>query len=218
MEGSKITGIRDVDKLILSNMDTRTFLNTYQIKNKYVHSLFDENVFKNRVEKEFPRLVNLKSNRSWKGYYFDLVYWADWLKEKYGFESNDFRAHPKRYFDIVNDYFMKLNRALDRYDTTPDDKIDIMNGMLYSVSERGYTDLIKFAIDKGANNYQGGMDHAAYGGQIETFEYFRNNIPFKYKFNEALDYAKDGLKFSLNYNKEDNAAMIKHIQTLIKNK
>jgi hypothetical protein len=37
MEGSKITGIKDVDKLILNNMDTRTFLNTYQIKNKYIH-------------------------------------------------------------------------------------------------------------------------------------------------------------------------------------
>jgi len=222
MEGSKITGIRDVDKLILSNMDTRTFLNTYQIKNKYIHSLFDENVFKNRVQKEFPRLINLKINRLWKKYYFDLIYWSNKIKEEYSFESNDFRAHPKRYFDLLS----KLNKLKDSEhlkrmrdiftDLTIDVyKLRIMNEILSLASKDGYIDLIKFVIDKGANNYRRALNSAAYTGQLEAFEYLRNNVLFDYDLTEALDYTRDGMRIRLSHN---NTEMIEHIQSLIKNK
>ena len=217
MEGSKITGIKDVDKLILNNMDTRTFLNTYQIKNKYIHSLFDENVFRNRIEKEFPRLVDSKGDRLWKKYYFDLVHWSEKLKEKYGFESNDFRAHPKIYFDILarlgklkEPEHLKVIQDLigmgfQSY------KRGILNEILLRASRKGYIDLIKFAINNGADAYQRGIEAAAIAGQMEAFEYFRNNVPFDYDLNDALNSAR-------LWESKNNTEMIEHIQTLIKNK
>ena len=202
MEGSKISGIKDVDKLIIQNMDVRTFLNTYRINNKYVHSLFDENIFKQRVEKEFPRLVSLKSRHwNWKRYYLSLVRWAHYLKENFNFESNDFRDHPQKYIPILD----KLNKS----DFT---KQSIMDIILHKASGNGYIDLVKFAIDNGATRYQRAMDYAAVFGQMEVFEYLRNNIPFEYNLNEALDQAQEGERLG------KNTEMVKHIQSLIEKK
>ena len=72
MDQSSITGLRDTDKYFLMNIDTKIFLNMYQIKNRYLHSLFDEDMFRYRTEKEFPRLMHLKDERSWKRFYFNF--------------------------------------------------------------------------------------------------------------------------------------------------
>jgi len=209
MEGSKITGIKDVDKLKIQNMDVRTFLNTYRINNKYVHSLFDENVFRQRVEKEFPRLISLKPKSfKWKKYYLSLVRWSHYLKENFNFESNDFRNHPIKYISILDKLNKLKNEEYLLYSdfTFEEYKSRIMNEILRKASLNGYLDIVKFAIDNGANDYQRAMNSAAFYGQMETFEYLRNNIPFEYNLNEALDKAQAD---------EKNTEMIKHIQDLI---
>jgi len=216
MEGSKITGIKDVDKLILNNMDTRTFLNTYQIKNKYIHTLFTDTIFQDRVKKEFPRLVDSKGDLSWKKYYFDLIFWSEKLKEKYGFESNDFRARPEIYSDILarlgklkEPEHLKVIQDIGM--GFQDYKRGILNEILTRASRNGYIDLIKFAINNGADAYQRGIEAAAIAGQMEAFEYFRNNVPFNYNLNDALINAQ-------HERSKKNTEMIEHIQTLIKNK
>jgi hypothetical protein len=199
------TGIKDVDKLIIQNMDTRTFLNTYQIKNKYIHSLFSDNVFKNRAEKEFPN-VRRFGFISWKQFYFDLIYWVNLLKEKYGFESRDFKAHPKEYRDIIDNYLIKW---LNIDNMTSDYVIHAMNNMLYEAIRVNDIDFIKFAIGKGANNYQGALNYAASFGNIESFEYLRENYP-NLNLEKALIYAINSSNRIKN-----KSRMIEHIQTLI---
>jgi len=199
------TGIKDVDKLIIQNMDTRTFLNTYQIKNKYIHSLFSDNVFKNRAEKEFPNVSKTKVT-TWKQFYFDLIYWVNLLKEKYGFESHDFKTHPKEYRDIIDNYLIKW---LNIDNMTSDYVIHAMNNMLYEAIRVGDIDFIKFAISKGANNYQGALNYAASFGNIEAFEYLRENYP-NLNLEKALIYAINSSNRIKN-----KSRMIEHIQTLI---
>ena len=197
------SGIKDVDKLIIQNMDTRTFLNTYQIKNKYIHSLFSESIFEQRVKKEFPNVIKSKLI-TWKQFYFDLIYWVNLLKEKYGFESHDFKAHPKEYRDIIDNYLIKW---LNIENMTSDYVIHAMNNMLYESIRVNDIDFIKFAINKGANTYQGAMNYAASFGSIEAFEYLRQNYP-DLSLEISLIYAMKGKS-------KNKSKMIEHIQTLI---
>jgi len=210
MEGNSITGHKDTDRILLMYMDTETFLNTYKIKNKYIHSLFDENMFKYRVEKEFPRIDHLVWT-SWKKYYFTLIYWSNLLKEKYGFVSDEFKEHPITYYNLLLKYFRGRSKEGSdknrRRIGTEGNEIDLMNHLLYDAAENGYLDIVKYAIKNGADNYQGGMNQAAYGGDIETFEYFRQNYP--YDLYEALDWANVGDRI------KDNTVMINHIKNLI---
>lgn len=81
MDQSSITGLRDIDKYFLMNIDTKIFLNMYQIKNRYLHSLFDEDMFRYLTKKEFG-CASLGRLRTWKELYFSIL---DLYKEKYDF-------------------------------------------------------------------------------------------------------------------------------------
>jgi len=203
------TGIKDVDKLILNNMDTRTFLNTYQIKNKYIHSLFTDNIFRDRIEKEFPRIV-FKSFETWKQFYFDVIYWVNLLKEKFNFESHDFRDHPKKYYSFINELIKWVNSTAE-----PEFVKGMLNNMLREAIKIGYIDLIKFIIDKGASDYQYAMDFAASVGNMEAFEYFRNNYLYL-NLHKALYIAKYTENPIFPFQVPiSNTEMINHIQNLI---
>lgn len=218
MDQSSITGLRDTDKYFLMNIDTKIFLNMYQIKNRYLHSLFDEDMFRYRTEKEFPRLMHLKDERSWKRFYFNLVYWANLLKEKYNFESNDFRASPEIYYNMIkkwHDYAYGRARFIKRIYGDMDNKKIIMDNLLYDAAENDYIDLVEYAIKNGAGpeKYQLGMNYAALGGKMESFEFFRRNyVDSKSELSslrEALEWANGGNQ------EKDNSIMINHIKNLI---
>lgn len=96
------TQIRDVDKLILENLDTRSILTVCKLNNRYIQSICTDDVFRKRLQKEFPNLITLKSsNLSWKKYYLYLIYWSNKLFDDYNFSSNNLEGDPGLYSFLV---------------------------------------------------------------------------------------------------------------------
>lgn len=183
MEGNSITGFKDTDKIVIQNMDTLTFLNTYKIQNKYLHSLFDENIFKHRTEREFPRLLNLKGNKTWKRFYLELTHWSNLLSEKYYFNVKNFEHHPETYYYIIDDWFGKLdkkNKKVKDFERQIGYKFgsaeytkSVLNGLLIMASGLGFVDLINFAINNGADAYHEAISEAESNDEDETVKYLQ---------------------------------------------
>ncbi len=69
-----LTGIKDVDRMILEELDDRSLLTVCQV-DKYCGSITDETFFKKRSLKNFPQESSSKPNYiNWKQYYGTLVY------------------------------------------------------------------------------------------------------------------------------------------------
>jgi hypothetical protein len=124
-----LTRKKDVDLIILSNLDDKTLFNfcISNPKNEYLKKLCgDESFWRNRLKNNFPEF-NTEKKRNWKQTYLALVYYSN----KY-----------------------------------------VPNEAMIKVSEKGDKDLVRFFIQKGANNWDWGMYVAARGGHRGLVEFF----------------------------------------------
>lgn len=181
MNGNSITGFKDTDRIVIQNMDTRSFLNTYQIKNKYIHSLFTEDMFKYRVEKEFPKLIHVRGNKTWKQFYLELTHWANLLIEKFNYHGG-FEYHPQTYYYIIKEWFDKLDennkREIKDFEKrfgskfgSPEYMKAVLNSLLIYAAGFGFIDLVEYAIEQGADNYEDAISEADLNGEDETMDY-----------------------------------------------
>ena len=210
----EFTQIRDLDKKILvEDLDPESLLNVCKLKNRYIQSICTEDVFEKRITKDFPRLIFQKPNNlTWKQYYFYLMYWTSKLKEDYDFSSNDFRDDPKKYYQMMSKIFNEPRNFYGEEPGTPEYTSRVYNHIMYEAASLGYMDLVQHTIDKGADNIQGGLDWAVYGGHLDIVRYFEKLGADNY--GEALDYARDSKRFKSLTNRTTNYDdMIKYIES-----
>ena len=180
------SGNKDTDRIILENLDDYNLLNACKI-NKYTNSLCDENFFARRVKTRFSRLQK-PDNKSWKQYYLYLAYWLGKLKEDYDFSTNDLRDDPKEYYDLLKQqyYFLTDPRQLteDQLDDFEDQfseepgteeyRIAIMSNILKFAVQKGYLDLVKYAVEKGVDDYEHSLVISSVYGNIEAYKFFES--------------------------------------------
>ena len=80
-----LSGIKDVDLKILSELDDETLLN-FCVTNKYGSQLCQDEMFwRNRLTAKYPDSLNFKDpKRTWKSWYLNLTYFFDKYKDEYG--------------------------------------------------------------------------------------------------------------------------------------
>lgn len=188
------TQIRDVDKLILADLDTKSLLTVCKLENKYVQSICTDDVFEKRILKEFSRLGSLKPiDLSWKQYYFYLIYWTSKLQEEFDFHSNDLRDDPRVYYEIISLPFDRPESYYGETAGTIEHALSLYNDIMREAAQYGFMDLVEFAINRGADDFQAGLDMAVFGGNLEAVHYFEKMGANNYQ--EALDYATDSKLF-----------------------
>ena len=75
-----ISGYKDTDLLILSELDDVTLFSFCKIENSYIQKLCnDENFWRERVKRKFGN-VKKNEDRTWKNLYLNILYYT----EKYG--------------------------------------------------------------------------------------------------------------------------------------
>src|SRR5579883_2736487 len=77
LQSKGLSGIRDVDLQILTNLNDHDLFSICQIKNKYINSLCNnESFWRNRFLDKYGK--NFKyEGRTWKDFYFKLAYYDD---------------------------------------------------------------------------------------------------------------------------------------------
>ena len=177
------TGNKDVDRLMLSKLDTdRDVLNACSV-NKYARYICNEDFFRNRIISKYPKSVPFKNTEKWKEYYLNVVYYKDKMKEK-GFSFTD--GNAELYYKIFQekDSFIRVidsltNGFLDLLAYLIDDekfKFDdprLDDNMLMAMAaEKGHKNIVDYFIGKGANNYNQALAFAIRGGHRELVDLF----------------------------------------------
>ncbi len=218
-----LTGIRDVDLEIIGGLDDKSLLN-FCLTSKYAVKLCSEESFwMKRFYKFFgEKLAKDKpNNQKWKNYYLYFVYWTSKLKEDFNFINQDLRDDPRKYYKTIRTVLWKLDaegierRHLERYYGavfgSQRYRNDVFDDLMTDAINLGYLDLVKFSINQGADNFQGGLDTASYSGNFEMFNFFESLGANDYR--EALEYARDGRR--LNERLRGNLEMVSFIENKI---
>jgi hypothetical protein len=174
------SGIPDVDKMMTEYLDPVSFLELCNVENRYVQKLCDENMFKKRAEKEFPK-IKKDSKDSWKEFYLKLIYWVGRLKEDYDFSIKNFNVNPKQ-------YYIQIKKFLNKFEKDNEIKKRKINILLFVASNYGPVEFVQFVLDKGADNIQYALVNAAGAANLETFKYLEKLGANNYR--EALYAAK----------------------------
>ena len=192
-----LTGIRDTDLIILSQLDDKALFNfCISSKSKYLKKLCSNETFwrKRFINKFGSESLNLKfTDSTWKKFYLKLIYYLD----KGGSVENAFDEaslsgdlEAAQFF--LEDPFSKnvkdklsrkirLNRGMrnsakgghkNLINYFVSEGADYWNGGLVGAAEAGRKDLIDFFISKGANFWDGGLHGAAKAGRKDLVHFF----------------------------------------------
>ena len=169
-----ITGNKDTDRLFLLELDDRDLLSACS-SNKYLFSICDENLFRNKVyqNKEFVKIKDenssnfLKNTRwdyskmSFKKFYLQMVYHIGKLKEKYNFNYvSGISGDPKKYYDFLESNTERKGRGI------------------ISAARDGFLDLVKYFLDHQSDiNINDGeiLQMPLRNGKVETVKYLLDN-------------------------------------------
>ena len=209
-----LTGVKDVDVKILSELDDRELIN-FCLTDKSASRLCSyEPFWMNRLREKYPgaekyfrdysilsilsiidpeSLGNVKYVNTWREYYLQTVYYVNKMKEDFDFDYKT--GNPRSYYIIfygtkyhhikiqiaaqlgyidLLEYFIKNDNITYNpilfFGAAQGNQIDVINhfwkdpmpvtsansGLIGAVLG-GHVDLVKFFINKGANDIQGSM-------------------------------------------------------------
>lgn len=148
---SKLSGIRDVDREILSKIDDKDLLKTCSIDKYTWEKVCDDGFLQRRLGKKYPEIEQYKmEGESWKRFFLRAIHYITKLKEKYSFIYT--------FGDFVNQCWLFNNYISD------------INKFLLQSSEKGELALVIYSLDKGAKN-SSAIYRAAKNGYLNIVKY-----------------------------------------------
>jgi hypothetical protein len=214
-----LTGIKDVDRMILSDLEDDRDLLSMCSTNKYIFNLCDDRLFRNRLYQKYPGAAQYKpKDIDWKQYYFEVAYWVNKLLEDKDFQYTT--GDPVMYYTLLTGYdsiSSKLLKSvklgyLDIVKFLVEQGVDTidLNFALKNASSRGHLDIVKYLIENGANiHYRNDLPLrlASNRGRLDVVKYLiENGANIHASNNGALKMAtRGGYKNVVNYLKEQMA-------------
>ena len=117
-----LTGIRDVDREIVNNLNDKDLLNMCIVNRTYAERVCDDSYFRLRTLARFPETVQYKDyinenkTRNWKNHYLTIVKYIDLLQRRYKYIYTAEDKSPELLYLarrlILNHYTYNKNDAL----------------------------------------------------------------------------------------------------------
>ncbi len=122
---SLITGIVDLDRMIMDMLDDKDLMNICSINKKYRDKVCNEKYFEIKTRQKFPGSLETRSfekyrKYTWKGFYFVLIEYVSLLKTEFGHIYSDNDADPiwlyckYKFHDAIHN--ISLKKYNKRYD------------------------------------------------------------------------------------------------------
>jgi hypothetical protein len=148
-----LSGIKDVDREILKHVNDRELLRVCSIDKKTWNEVCDDNFLRRRLAK-YPEIEKYeKDDETWKQFFLRFVYYTSKMRDEYKFEYRE--------GDFKNHYHL-----LKRYVKIQD--------LLHEASEKGELDIVKYAVQNGADIHKSSdfpFRIAARKGHFEVAKY-----------------------------------------------
>jgi hypothetical protein len=193
---SKLSGIRDVDREILSKLDDQELLNACLIDKYTWNTVCDDAFLRRRLIAKYPEIESYKKKESWKQFFLKAVRYIALMKEKYGYSYSfgDFVTQYnllKKYIDNKDKLLIKSVKKGELALVIFSLKNKARNvETLIIASENGQYEIVKYLVEHGAKIHTQGdyaLRLAARYGHLKTVKYLLEN--------GADIHAKDDLAF-----------------------
>ena len=170
-QNNLLTGIRDVDREIVNNLDDKDLLQMCLVNKTYAERVCDDSYFRLRTEKRFPETVPYKDYvrvRTWKNHYLSIIKYIDLLKRdihSYEYLPED-KSPELLYFArrfVPESFTYNKGNALiwaSKKGNLPVVKYLFENGAdittqnnesLIYASSKGYLSVVKYLVEHGAD-------------------------------------------------------------------
>ena len=154
---SKISGIRDIDREILSKVKDKELLYACLI-DKYTWNIVCDDAFlRRRLLSKYPQIEQYKKeSETWKQFFRRAIYYIDKMKEEYGYEYAF--GNFSRQYNLVCDYLKKMDK----------------NRLLAYASGEGELGLVIWSLKIGASVHFGegfALRQASAWGNLEVVKY-----------------------------------------------
>lgn len=211
-----LTGIKDLDYIILNKLDDKDLVNVCQTNKKADEICNDQAFWLNRIRTKFPELTmnilnKYKRGRTWSDYYIkDLITIKprsardaivngayaerlDWIivALKKGADINTYLGISPIVIAVATG-----NLDIIKYLVEHGADIHIAHDFpLREASERGYLDIVKYLVEKGANIndvdiYTKPLSLASENGHLDVIKYLvENGADIRARDDEAIKFA-----------------------------
>ena len=181
---SQLTGIKDIDRVILSHVPDKELLTVCSIDRKFWNAVCDDAFLKRRLAK-YIGIEKYKGEESWKEFFLKFIYYTSRMREENKFEytGGDFRKQYNLLKTIDMDYlFRQAVRAgelsLVIYAVNNGANLNTIGGeALSTASLEGYFDIVKYLVENGVNveNIYNPLTKAAENGHLDIVKYLVEN-------------------------------------------
>jgi ankyrin repeat protein len=210
---SQLSGIKDVDREILSKLDDRELLKTCSIDKYTWGTVCDDAFLRRRLLSKYSEIEQYKSEEeSWKKFFLRAIYYISKMKEEY--EYNYSFGDFKKQYDILsrNIYYKNDKPDPDNVfiDASRDGEMALVmwslkNGAniheqndlaIIIASGEGRTEIVKYLVEHGADiaavNYRA-LRLASIYGHLETVKYLVElGADIHNQDDDSLKYASKG--------------------------
>ena len=192
-----LTGIKDLDVIILNKLEDKDLVNICQINKKADEICKDQGFWLNRILTKFPNLTldilnKYKGNRSWSDYY---IYDLRSVGSRFGKNMNQEVLEAARNGRLDHVIILSNQGARDNNTITIAAANGHLNVLKYVVekgayihfneeaglryaSKNGYLDVVKYLVEKGADihaMWDFSLRHASDNGHLEVVRYLVEN-------------------------------------------
>lgn len=153
-----ISGLKDLDREVLKYVDDKELLKICSIDRKTWNEVCTQQFLKDRLIRKYPGIEEFKEeNETWKQFFLKFVYYTSLMNDEYEFQYRS--GNFKKQYNLL-----KKN-----------EKESNMDILLVNSAETGEFDLVKYALQKGAdvNAYHSmALGQASTSGHLDIVKYF----------------------------------------------
>lgn len=200
-----LTGIRDVDRLIIDELSDEDFLNMCSLNRTYAERVCTDDYFRLRTKARFPETIPYKVLPTWKNHYLSIVKYIDLLKREYNYDYVPSDENPE-YLYIAMEYFTDSNPSNLSIDDSQYNEFSAEEGLLAAI-QADDLDIVKYLVDvqrADIDFYDGDPLNIAI--QIQSLEII------EYLMEAGAEYDIDDLLDKAQYNR--NPLIIDYLESL----
>lgn len=155
-----LTGIKDLDREILSKVPDDELLKTCTVDKRFWNEVCNDNFLRRRLLSKYPGIEKYKSSESWKQFFLSTTFYTSKMKEDYEYEytSGDFKKQYQLLKKFHDNFDSLMDEAIQQKEYSllfyiVEKGIDqrLLDITLYMLAVDGNLEMVKYLIKKGAD-------------------------------------------------------------------
>ena len=174
-----LTGIKDVDREILSKVDDKELLKVCSVDKRFWNDVCDDDFLRRRFLNKYPGIERYKE--TWKEFFLKMTFYISSMKEEFDFVYTT--GNPKQQYKLFKDN--PINHRFLAADSAKKGELPILvyainkgnltarrNYYLSVAAENGHLNIVKYLVEQGIDfQEEDALVYAVRNGHLDIVKY-----------------------------------------------